>query len=776
MKITFDVKNQIITRTDRNQVISNSGDYLEAEISFSADWTGLEKTMTFKNGDELYTIVLANDKILQENHLNLGVGTWKASIIGIAGDQKIVTNECNVSVNSSGWIGSESIPPESVWNQLLVIIQSLHTEAASTAVVRSAVQKYIEDNYDSLVKEYIIIGNVREIIEELVQDGTISDLIAPFVTQELPGVVTTQLPGVVTSQLPAVVTSQLPSVVSSQLPAVAASAAAAEVGTWLTAHVDPDTGYVIDNTLTVSLAAADAKTVGDKVTAIKSALSHDIDNLKITYSYQYCDYDNKEDNTRYYKVSESQVGTSEVANSFVYPPFKVKAGTYYFKNVVNTVSYAKTNTGVFSFKTIMGSEVTEGTIVLVKDCEIYISGSTTLGSSVFADSSVFPRTLTFGSYDLKYNGIDVIKDNHEIDGINVIPIASSPYTNGTLTITPTDGSYVFGNGTPSANGYYVLYNGTLPDGCYVGEKYIVTEFGFVHGGWSLEIHAYVSGDWVLLTNNIKNVIITIPSGATALRVRIAISKDIPWNGEILTIKAYSVKSNNYVDTMMKWNYPVEVEKPIITIIDDDGHPRFAEYVVPIIQAKKVPIASAVITGWVGSASEMTWEQIEDAYVKGAEILSHSNSHYDSDVWLAMPLHEIAYDYRISMYKLRNHGIKCNGLVYTGASGNYNKIINANKQVSDYGFRAGTNHTNYKGADRYTLDRWNLHATSTLKDFTDLIDALVTDGTGWQVWMIHTSSDEFDATAASILTQAIEYALQNNIQIVTTDYGVSRYCE
>lgn len=272
MKITFDVKNQIITRTDRNQVISNSGDYLEAEISFSADWTGLEKTMTFKNGDELYTIVLANDKILQENHLNLGVGTWKASIIGIAGDQKIVTNECNVSVNSSGWIGSESIPPESVWNQLLVIIQSLHTEAASTAVVRSAVQKYIEDNYDSLVKEYIIIGNVREIIEELVQDGTISDLIAPFVTQELPGVVTTQLPGVVTSQLPAVVTSQLPSVVSSQLPAVAASAAAAEVGTWLTAHVDPDTGYVIDNTLTVSLAAADAKTVGDKVTAIKSAL------------------------------------------------------------------------------------------------------------------------------------------------------------------------------------------------------------------------------------------------------------------------------------------------------------------------------------------------------------------------------------------------------------------------------------------------------------------------------------------------------------------------
>ena len=37
------------------------------------------------------------------------------------------------------------------------------------------------------------------------------------------------------------------------------------VATWLAAHVDPDTGYIIDDTLTVSGAAADAKTVGANV-------------------------------------------------------------------------------------------------------------------------------------------------------------------------------------------------------------------------------------------------------------------------------------------------------------------------------------------------------------------------------------------------------------------------------------------------------------------------------------------------------------------------------
>ena len=42
---------------------------------------------------------------------------------------------------------------------------------------------------------------------------------------------------------------------------------------WLDEHVDPETGYVIDDTLTVQGAAADAKATGDAVGDLKSALS-----------------------------------------------------------------------------------------------------------------------------------------------------------------------------------------------------------------------------------------------------------------------------------------------------------------------------------------------------------------------------------------------------------------------------------------------------------------------------------------------------------------------
>lgn len=264
MKIYFDVKNQIITRTDRNQVIANSADYLEAEITFSAEWASMEKTMTFKNGNLLYTYVLVNDKILEENHLNLGVGTWKVSIQGVNEDKKIVTNECNLAVNASGWIGSEALPPESIWNQLLVIIQSLHTEVASTAALRSAVQKYIEDNYDALVKEAVIVDDVRAALDDMAEDGTLSDLLAPLVAAGMPEVVADQISAVVAAQIGGVVANQIGAVVASQITTPVNQA----VKNYCDDNFSGWSG-ALDRGLTQPLMAAPADMVG----AIKSALS-----------------------------------------------------------------------------------------------------------------------------------------------------------------------------------------------------------------------------------------------------------------------------------------------------------------------------------------------------------------------------------------------------------------------------------------------------------------------------------------------------------------------
>ena len=46
-----------------------------------------------------------------------------------------------------------------------------------------------------------------------------------------------------------------------------------DVEDWLEDNIDPETGYVIDNTLSIANAAADAKAVGDELTDVKSAIT-----------------------------------------------------------------------------------------------------------------------------------------------------------------------------------------------------------------------------------------------------------------------------------------------------------------------------------------------------------------------------------------------------------------------------------------------------------------------------------------------------------------------
>jgi len=102
MKVNFNIDNQIITRVDHNTVIANSIDFLEAECDFSSDWNGADKTIQFRNGDIIISIKLVNDEVTQDDHLNLSVGTWKVCIIGYKDDTRIVTNEVNLTVYTSG--------------------------------------------------------------------------------------------------------------------------------------------------------------------------------------------------------------------------------------------------------------------------------------------------------------------------------------------------------------------------------------------------------------------------------------------------------------------------------------------------------------------------------------------------------------------------------------------------------------------------------------------------------------------------------------------------
>lgn len=133
----------------------------------------------------------------------------------------------------------------------------------------SNLQSWIENYFNNLDVQTEI--NVK--LDAMVAAGTMSELISPYVASGLPAEVADQIGDVVAAQIGPVVAAQIGAVVADQLPAVAAAAAAQEVSDWLALHVDPETGYVIDDSLTIQGAAADAKATGDKIGELKSALT-----------------------------------------------------------------------------------------------------------------------------------------------------------------------------------------------------------------------------------------------------------------------------------------------------------------------------------------------------------------------------------------------------------------------------------------------------------------------------------------------------------------------
>lgn len=84
------------------------------------------------------------------------------------------------------------------------------------------------------------------------------------------------------------------------------------VSAWLDENVDPETGYVIDNTLTIAGAAADAKAVGDNINDLKDALAPEFDATNAYAVGDYCIHNGN----RYVCTKDKPAGTAWDYNTY----------------------------------------------------------------------------------------------------------------------------------------------------------------------------------------------------------------------------------------------------------------------------------------------------------------------------------------------------------------------------------------------------------------------------------------------------------------------------
>lgn len=163
-------------------------------------------------------------------------------------------------------------------------------------------QDYVNNYFDELDIE----AELRNVLDAMALDGTLDELLDPLVANRLPGVVEEQIDNVVAGQIDNSVSGQIDEVVSEQLPPLVAETVPENVTDWLNDNVDPvGSAVIVDKTLTIEGAAADAEATGEiKNDIIDSSLIENIDGSDYTWERKLINSDGRVSNSDFAITSE----------------------------------------------------------------------------------------------------------------------------------------------------------------------------------------------------------------------------------------------------------------------------------------------------------------------------------------------------------------------------------------------------------------------------------------------------------------------------------------
>lgn len=155
-------------------------------------------------------------------------------------------------------------------NHTIEDVANAETNVSRLAEAYTQLQNYVNNYFDDLDIE----AELRNVLDAMAEDGTLDDLLDPLVQDHLPSVVDDQIDDVVADQIDDAVAGQIGDVVAEQLPPLVEEGIPDKVSDWLTENVDPvGSAVVVDSSLTISGAAADAKVTGDELANLKTQLS-----------------------------------------------------------------------------------------------------------------------------------------------------------------------------------------------------------------------------------------------------------------------------------------------------------------------------------------------------------------------------------------------------------------------------------------------------------------------------------------------------------------------
>lgn len=132
MQLTFNVQNQIITRTDNFQPVAKSQNYLRASFTFSDDWGNDDKIAIFHVGNDNYEMILDSE--------NECLVPWEALVVArniyvsVYSGDRITASEALVKILPTGYterVSATQDPSIDVYSSLLSRMNAIDEDIVS---------------------------------------------------------------------------------------------------------------------------------------------------------------------------------------------------------------------------------------------------------------------------------------------------------------------------------------------------------------------------------------------------------------------------------------------------------------------------------------------------------------------------------------------------------------------------------------------------------------------------------------------------------------------
>lgn len=208
--------------------------------------------------------------------------------------------------------------------------------------------------------------------------------------------------------------------------------------------------------------------------------------------------------------------------------------------------------------------------------------------------------------------------------------------------------------------------------------------------------------------------------------------------------------------------------PIVTFVDDDGHPAVLTKLKPLGQTYNIPFTIGVPSDFVADGRSIGVSDLLDLQDNhGFEIASHSKTHGVIDNTMSVEQQHLEmYE---SWRQLREWGLNIETLVYPyGQSTSYAKEIASRYYKAACATDAIQNNTPLR---TFGLGRLAFPTTGwTLDNYKAQVDTAIANKS-WLIFMLHCGQTEHDAAAQTILEQLIQYIQSVNVDIVNVTEGV-----